>query len=137
MVECPSCQRAQTYCQEDVLPIIPERNENKLWGYGRHSGCYSVYLIVNTCNGLIYVGMTTKTLSERMSHYEAHCRRLRPNMIASWSNPILLAMAEFGFKAFNMILLEEVFVWDLRGDRERYWINRLDARDPLKGYNRA
>jgi hypothetical protein len=58
-------------------------------------------------------------------------------MVTSWSNPILLAMAEFGFKAFDMILLEEVFVWDMRGDREDYWICRLDSRNPLKGYNRA
>jgi hypothetical protein len=58
-------------------------------------------------------------------------------MITSWSNPILLAMAEFGFKAFDMILLEEVFDWDLRGDREDYWICHLNSRNLLKGYNRA
>jgi len=53
-------------------------------------------------------------------------------------------MAEFGFKAFDMILLEEVFYrWEMHEgrviheDRERYWIDRLDARNPLKGYNHA
>jgi len=129
-VECSGCQYSQSYRQEDMLPIIPERTESKRWGYGRYSGCYSVYLIVNTSNGLVYVGRTTKTLFERMSQHEA-CSRRRSTRFA-------IAMAEFGFKAFDMILLEEAFYrWDHYEDRECCWIDRLDARNPLKGYNLA
>jgi len=119
-----------------MLPIIPERREGQHWGYSRYSGCYSVYLIVNTCNALIYVGKTTMSLFERMRQHEVCSRR--------GSTRFAIAMAEFGFKAFDMILLEEVFYrWEMHEgrviheDRERYWIDRLDARNPLKGYNHA
>jgi hypothetical protein len=133
-MECCACQRAQKYDRNDLLPIIPKRSLDNDWGGGIR---YSVYLIVNSANNLIYVGRTSRTLHERMADYEAHCRRLKPNMITSWSNPILLAMAEIGFKAFDMILLEEVCDLSLPGDREHYWISRLNACNPLKGYNRA
>lgn len=88
---------------------------------------------MNTCNGLIYVGRTSKNLVERMCQHEACSRN-----ITSYTLRVDRAMAEFGFKAFDMILLEEVFCnWEEHEDRECYWIDSLDARNPLKGYNRA
>jgi len=127
LVKCCGCQRDQTYCQDDLLPIIPAGE----WKAGRHQA-YSVYLLVNSRNDLIYVGKTKKGLHARMGQYLDWCRA-NPRTV---SRPIHHAMQDIGEDAFDMILLEEVNS-DMGQDRERYWINRLDARNPLRGYNRA
>lgn len=71
-------------------------------------------------------------LPTRMGQYLDWCRA-NPRVV---SRPIHHAIQDIGEDAFDMILLEEVNS-DAKQDRERYWINRLDARNPLKGYNRA
>jgi hypothetical protein len=130
LVECSGCQQTQTYGPEDVLPVIPPRDVNERWSYGKHSNHYSVYLIMNTRNGMIYIGMTTQCLSDRKSLHESSCRRLMAK-----STAIQRAMAEFVTNAFNMILLEEAIFSPFK-DQERYYISRLDACNPTKGYNR-
>jgi hypothetical protein len=127
VVECCGCRREHTYCGEDVLPIIP----TKEWKAGRHH-LYSIYLLVNSLNDLIYVGRTKKGLATRMGQYRDWCRA-NPRTV---SRPIHCAMQEIGVDAFDMILLEDVNS-DTRENRERFWIDHLDALNPLKGYNRA
>ena len=125
--KCFGCHRVQSYCQHDLLPIIPASE----WKAGRRH-TYSVYLLRNSRNDLIYVGRTKKGLHTRMGQYLDWCRA-NPRTV---SRPIHHAIRDIGEDAFAMILLEEVNS-DAEQDRERYWINRLDARNPLKGYNRA
>ena len=130
-VACVGCQEILAFGTADLLPIRQPRNAYRKWGHGKVSGCFSIYLLVNKCNGLIYIGKTSQTLAQRMYLHECSCRNLKSNRTA-----IQLAMAEFGSHNFDMILLEESF-FTLNTDRERDYISRLRACDPKRGYNRA
>ncbi|MCU1225951.1 MAG: Protein containing Excinuclease subunit [Edaphobacter sp.] len=132
VVECCGCGQSQRYEREEVLPVFLREGCKRL-GFRKHPNWYSVYLIVNAHNGLIYVGMTRQSLHKRMELHECSCRKLPlKNSLA-----IDRAMAELGVTEFSLILLEEVLYNPHDEDRERYYISRLDACNPMKGYNRT
>ena len=84
-----------------------------------------VYKIVNTLNGMIYVGQTKRNLDERMrEHY-------RKNI-----TPIDKAIHEIGRENFKAYVIEECTSQNELYEREEYWINKLNTIFP-NGYNRC
>lgn len=133
-MECCNCGREWTYTREDTLPI-------NRWRYG---WCrpYYIYLLVNIKSDRIYVGRTESgNLQERLWWYKRRCQSWKyrwqyqpeAERPVDYRRPIVRAMAEFGFNAFDMILLEKGS--DGGAWSEKHWIFRLNALDPKIGYN--
>ena len=83
-----------------------------------------IYLIKNLVSGKIYVGKTTCTLNSR---WRRHVRDSR--------NPVSklhCAINKYGASNFQMSILE---ITDTPAEREKTWIQRLDAMNPRVGYN--
>lgn len=129
------CERCRTTLLFSGANVLPKRHPSEApvrWEIGnRCSPCYSIYLIVNRRNGMIYVGRTRGYLTDRMYLHVCHSRRLTPK-----SSAISRAIHEFGEDAFDMFLLEEALS-NQNEDKEREYICRLKACDPRVGYNRS
>jgi hypothetical protein len=129
VLKCRVCRKSESYSSADVLPIVKPRQDGGMYG-----GQLQIYMIVNNCNGLVYIGQTTKSLHERMTQHESLCRNLKPDMTRLHRD-----MARIGFQAFDMILVERIGAGSCAlgesEDRERHYISLLDTCDPAKGYN--
>lgn len=80
-----------------------------------------IYKIINVINGKIYVGKRVgSTLDEKY-----------------WGSgtKIKKAIQEFGLNNFNREIIEWCSNSDILRERERYWIAKLDSRNPDIGYN--
>lgn len=89
-----------------------------------------IYKITNLINNKIYIGYTTKSLEER---FYFHCIRNDKNKM-----PIVRAIKKYGKENFKIELLEESTDDKyIHNEREKYWINLLDAKNPKIGYNIA
>ncbi len=134
VVNCCACRSSHIYQPAQVLPVIAPRivSGRDTWRdlHTRHSCRYSVYLMINTVRGMLYIGRTNGHLSDRMSLHRSSSRK------PPYKTPIQRALAEFGHERFSMILLEEA-ISSPNEDRERYYIDRLDTCNPAKGYNRT
>ena len=90
----------------------------------------SIYKITNLATGRVYVGLTQRTVEERFAE---HCSA------TGWCNAALhadiVALGAFRFRAEAV----EQGIEDatLLAQRERYWIQKLQAYNPSKGYNRT
>lgn len=85
----------------------------------------NIYKIVNNENGKFYVGQTGKPITERLNEHYVN-RKQAPD------REMYADMIKYGKKAFSVVFLEQVDD-DLSNERERYWIEKLDALE--KGYN--
>ena len=85
-----------------------------------------VYKIVNSINGKLYVGKTSKTLAQR---FRAHLSKVRNKV----NRHLYDAMNHHGVEHFSIHLIEEV-PDDLVDEREAFWIATLGTRSP-NGYN--
>ena len=88
-----------------------------------------IYQLKNTLNDMIYIGQTIN-IKRRMKEYKNKSKEL--NSHAKYK--IMEVMNEIGFDKFELTILEEV-PNDQLNEREIYWIDELDARNPDKGYN--
>jgi group I intron endonuclease len=81
-----------------------------------------IYKITNKINGKIYIGKTEKELD---SNY--------------FGSGILIkkSIKKYGRDNFLKEILEECNTMESLNDREKYWINFLDSRNPNIGYNIA
>lgn len=79
-----------------------------------------IYKTTNLINGLIYVGVH----NESKNHYIGSGSKLRK------------AIKEFGKENFKRVTLEQVNEETWR-ERESFWIEKLDARNPNIGYNKC
>lgn len=82
-----------------------------------------IYKITNLLNGKIYVGKRVKENASDMEKYYG-------SGIA-----IKLAIQKYGKENFKKEVLEKVEDKNLLGERERFWIAKLDAQNPGIGYN--
>jgi hypothetical protein len=130
-LECCGCRTEHTFLPEEIFPIIAPKAEDERYRYGKHARRYTIYLIINTHNWMIYVGMTTQSLFDRKYNHECSSNKLTPKSLK-----VNQAMAEFGHQAFQMILLEEA-LGQWKENRECYYIRRFDTNNPEKGYNRT
>lgn len=80
-----------------------------------------IYKITNKINGKIYVGKRVGSSVDE----------------TYWGSGTKLknAFKEFGLHNFKREIIEWCSTKDILKDRERYWINILDARNPDIGYN--
>ena len=81
-----------------------------------------IYKITNKINNKIYIGKRVgSSFDER---YWGSGTKLRS------------AIKEFGIENFTREIIEWCSTKDILRDRERYWILKLDARNPSIGYNK-
>lgn len=88
-----------------------------------------IYMLKNNINGLIYIGKTID-IKRRIKEYKYKSRKLDKRT----SYKIMEEIYQFGFDNFSVSILEEVDN-DILNEREIFWINELDARNPNIGYN--
>jgi group I intron endonuclease len=107
----------------EILPPYDKLSDH--WG-----ASMVVYVARNRENGKLYVGITTGTLYERfVSHLRASRKKTRRSAFQ-------LAIANYGFDAFDIAVMtrcdsvEEMCAWEME------WIARLNCIDP-RGYNRT
>lgn len=88
-----------------------------------------VYKAVNKINGMVYVGVTCKPLSARVSGHLSAARRGhgRPESLQA-------AVREFGEDAIVFSELDTAKNRKELADKENYWIDKLDSLYPT-GYN--
>lgn len=89
-----------------------------------------IYKIVNTINGKIYVGQTTKSIEERWQQHKIKAKQ-HPNRY------LYDAMNHYGVENFKIESIEECEN-SLLNEREQYWIRYLHSYyldDNSNGYN--
>ena len=91
-----------------------------------------IYKITNTVNGKIYVGKTKTTIEARFKSHKKTALKILND--GKKSIPLYNAMNLYGIDNFIVTQLEQC-AYDVLSDRERYWIETLNARNPSVGYN--
>lgn len=81
-----------------------------------------IYKTTNLITGLIYVGQHKAT-------------KFEPNRYMGSGNRIKLAIKEFGKENFKCELLETAETPEELNNKEEYWVDELQARNPAIGYN--
>lgn len=91
-------------------------------------GC--IYMITNLQNGLIYIGQTIN-FKRRVKEYKYKSRNLTPRT----KYKIMEEINKYGFENFSFEIIEDNVENTNLDEREVFWINKLDARNPTIGYN--
>lgn len=96
------------------------------------NGIGYIYKITNQVDGKIYVGKTNYSVHSRwLSHIRTGSIYKDLNKKSSL---LYNAINKYGIENFTIEQIDECPIEEL-GDRERYWIERLDARNHEVGYN--
>lgn len=90
-----------------------------------------IYKVTNIVTGKIYIGKTTKTVEERFNSHKKES--LLDNDDSYFHN----ALRKYGFNNFIVEQLDSAETVDELNTKEKLWISRLDAKNPLVGYNIA
>jgi hypothetical protein len=87
-----------------------------------------IYCILNTRNGLKYIGLSDNLINRFNTHKSKLRRNIHPNphLQYSWN--------KYGGESFTFLAIESVSV-DRLEEREQYWINKFKTRDRKYGYN--
>ena len=86
-----------------------------------------IYKITNTVNDKVYIGQTTRTLTERYEeHLRCACKRVNRYLYD--------AMNHYGYDKFKIEPITEVGNEQLN-DLERFYIAKFKSADPTFGYN--
>lgn len=89
-----------------------------------------IYKITNIINNKIYIGYTKKSLDERLKSHFYYAKHGKL--------PLSHAIKKYGKENFKIELIEESENDNyIHKEREKYWINRLNSRNPKIGYNVA
>lgn len=91
-------------------------------------GVFHVYLIKNSENDKMYVGVTTKGYEHRFSNHKYQSRK------NGRCSALYAAMRKHGDEKFSVELLEVCHSFEHMNERERHWIKELDTMSP-NGYN--
>ena len=82
-----------------------------------------VYKVHNKINGKIYIGVTTKGLSRRISEH-----------VMENSSPVQKALNKYGLQSFDISVIDYAEDKEALFDKEVYWIQFYDCKAP-NGYN--
>jgi len=82
-----------------------------------------IYKIENNINGKIYIGLTTKGLSRRISEH-----------IAENKSPIQKVLNKYGIQSFDISIIDYADTREILCEKEKYWIKYYDCK-AYKGYN--
>jgi group I intron endonuclease len=82
-----------------------------------------IYKIENNINRKIYIGLTTKDLSRRISEH-----------VAENKSCIQKALNKYGIQSFTISVIDHAESRDILCEKEKYWINYYDCKVP-NGYN--
>lgn len=91
-------------------------------------GVFHVYLIKNSENDKMYVGVTTKGYEHRFSNHKYQSRK------NGRCSALYAAMRKHGDEKFSVELLEACHSFEHMNERERHWIKELNTMSP-NGYN--
>lgn len=88
-----------------------------------------VYKWENLLNNKIYIGKSVD-IAKRLREYRYEVNR-------GHTRPIISAMRKYGFENFQFSIIEECdsLTNEQLLEREQYWIEFYDAKNPNKGYN--
>lgn len=93
-----------------------------------------IYKLTNLINGKIYIGQAIN-FKERMARHARSKQRCeqRPTN----TTPVSRAIAKYGFNNFKKEIVEDGIPNDIEhmDNAERFWIAKLDATNPMIGYN--
>jgi group I intron endonuclease len=90
-----------------------------------------IYKITNVINSKVYIGLTTKTLSARVSSYKSAVKNRKPGR-----HKILNKMIKYGLDSFEFTILEDnIKCKDYLRSREVYYISKFNCTSEKLGYN--
>lgn len=87
-----------------------------------------IYKITNKVNGKIYIGQTIKTLNERFKGHIITAEKNRGFYVHH-------AIMKYGKENFMIEQIEKCISLKELGEREIYWIGKLDSTNKKIGYN--
>lgn len=91
-------------------------------------GC--IYKISNLQNGMIYIGQTIN-IKRRIKEYKYKSR----NLESKSKYKIMEEINKYGFENFSFDVIEDNIEDKDLDEREIFWINKLESRNPHIGYN--
>lgn len=85
-----------------------------------------IYKVTNLINSKVYIGQTINSLNQRWVH---HCGK--------WSSCTYLrnAIQKYGKENFTIEEIDRAETLDILNEREIYWIEFYETKNPDKGYN--
>lgn len=96
------------------------------------NGTGYIYKITNKIDGKIYIGKSKTTVNGR---WNTHLSALKKYIQSDKnSSKLYNAMVKYGVENFIIEQIDECS-FDELDERERYWIAKLDSRNPNVGYN--
>lgn len=96
------------------------------------NGIGYIYKITNKQDGKIYIGKSKTTVQGRWQGHLRDCAKyIQQNKNSS---KLYNAMKKYGIDSFEIEQIDQCPYEEL-DDRERYWISKLDSRNPTVGYN--
>lgn len=96
------------------------------------NGIGYIYKITNIVDGKIYIGKSKYTVHSRwMGHLRCSKKYIEANKNSS---KLYNAMKKYSVDKFTIEEIDSC-PYDQLDDRERYWIQKLDSRNPKIGYN--
>ena len=93
-----------------------------------------IYKITNKINDKIYVGMSCNPQNRWKYGHILTAKNIIAGKTTCYKSLLYDAMKKYGIENFSMSIIEECPL-DTMGQREQYWIDKLDSRNPLVGYN--
>ena len=88
-----------------------------------------IYKITNDVNGKIYIGKTTRTLTDRWVEH------LNDRLEKDTSIPLYNAMNKYGIEHFSIEIVEDNIPKEEINDKERYYISYFNSLSHEGGYN--
>ena len=93
-----------------------------------------IYKITNKINNKIYIGMSSNVDNRWKYGHVLTAKKLIDNIDIGYKSLLYDAMKKYGIENFNIEIIEECPI-EKMGEREEYWINKLNSRDRNIGYN--
>lgn len=99
-----------------------------------------VYKITNKVNGLIYVGKTTQNLRKyyerKFKHGEIKRASIKIKNKQNCPRPLIQAFIDYGENNFTIEIIDfNIYSLETLNEREIFYIETLNCRDPRIGYN--
>lgn len=89
-------------------------------------GLYKIYAYVNKYNNCMYIGTTKRTLVQRAG---------RNGKLYKECTRFYNAICKYGFDAFIPMIIENGLTREQASEREAYYVELFNTRDPEFGYN--